>query len=112
MTQKTAKSRAIARRRAELAAKGVYECMGACRKTKPLAEGIVVTWGNNVMLAICPECFPATPILMRRTEQGVAVEVADKSAWQSPLIIARDLSDVAKFVSQEALPKFKKVSME
>ena len=107
----SSKSRAIARRRAELAHRGVFECMGECRRTRPLASGIVVTWGGNVLLAICPECFPNTPIIMRRGPQGVKVEIADRSQWPADLVVAKDLSQLDTFVGEKALSKFKKMEL-
>jgi len=108
----SAKSRMIARRRAEHAARGVYECMGACKQVHPLSEGIVVTWGNNVLLAICPACFPDAPIKIGKCAKGIEVgflNVADKPA---DILAVSDMSSAKDFIAQSALPEFNKFKLE
>ena len=78
--RKLAESRARLRAAAALAELGSYRCGGRCRKVKPMKEGLVVTWGGNILFGICPECFPASPVVMRR-------KLADgqESVWVGPL---------------------------
>jgi len=83
--------------------------MGKCKGIYQLPDGIVVTWGGNVLLAICPACFPETPIIMRRHPRGIEVKVMDDAAKPADLIVASDLSQVNEFVSKESLSKFKKI---
>lgn len=49
---------------AKLADQGQYSCR-FCRKVKPIKEGIVVTWGGNVLFGLCPACYPGRPIVIK-----------------------------------------------
>jgi hypothetical protein len=62
-----AETRARVRAAAELAAEcEAYQCR-FCQAIKPLSEGIVVTWGGSVLFAMCPQCFPGAPIVIKET---------------------------------------------
>lgn len=103
------RSRELARQKAELAAKGLYKCMGKCKGIYPLNDGIVTTWGGNVLLAICPTCFPETPMLIRRHPRGIEVKKLEDASAPADLVMAKDISEVSDFVSQDTVAKFKKV---
>jgi len=105
--------RARARATAELAAQGLYQCMGRCRKIYPLAKGIVVTWGGNVLFAVCPECFPEIPVVLKRKlnsngQQAIYVGPLKEADRPADIVPASSLSQVSEFVSKDALAKFKR----
>ena len=56
-----------------LAAKGRYRCR-VCRKEGPQQQGLLVTYGGNVLLAICPACV-AAPITISRDGSAISVEL-------------------------------------
>ena len=85
--------------------------MGRCKRIKPLNEGIVTTWGGNVLLAICPECFPDTPLLMRKHPRGIEAKVANDHRDPPDLVVTSDMSEVDRYVGQEALSKSKKTEL-
>lgn len=109
-----AASRVRARQAMELAQLGKYRCMGRCRKVKDLHEGIVVTWGGNVLFGMCPECFPAVPIVMREREmlsggRGIYVgPLNEQDRAQANVVPVADLSEVGGFVPAEALAQYER----
>jgi len=78
--RRLAESRARLRAAAALAELGSYRCGGKCRQVKPMKEGLVVTWGGNILFGICPECFPASPVVMKRKLAN-----GQESVWVGPL---------------------------
>ena len=90
----------------------MYQCR-FCRKTKPLSEGIVTTWGGNVLFALCPECHPDRPIIMEVREdsqgcKGVFVGFLRAEDIPPDILPVSSLTQVDRFVSQAALSKYER----
>lgn len=90
--------------------------MGKCRQVKKLPEGIVVTWGGNVMFAMCPACFPESGIKMipieRDGKRGVAIGHLREAEQPPDILPISHLSQVNDFVSKDALAKYESMPMD
>jgi len=108
-------SHARQRAAASLAAEGKYTCR-FCYKAKELHEGIVITWGGNVMFAFCPACFPDRKILMeqRVDSQGrpcVYVGYLKDTERPPDILVASNLQQAKSLVPKQALSQFKKTEL-
>lgn len=107
---------ARARASADLARAGLYSCR-FCHQTKPLQEGIVVTWGGNVMFALCPECYPGRPIVLEerkdsRGERAVYIGFLKSQDHPVDILPVRDISKVSDYVPKGTLAKYERRALD
>lgn len=81
-----------------------------CRKVYPLADGLIVVWGGNVLLGVCSDCGVKEPIVLRPVEDGV--EVRPLSNFRpADILVVSSLSQVDSFLPKPALSKFTKFEL-
>jgi len=94
-----------------LAEAGQYRC-NYCRSTKPLADGIVVTWGGQVFFALCPECFPGRPVTIEEATLSSGkpgIRVGFKNSSDAPLVqLVRGEHEARTFIASQALAERQK----
>jgi len=105
-----AESLARSRESVTLADQGLYRCR-FCKQTKPLAEGIVVSWGGAVIFALCPACHPGRPIVMKEScmstgQRSVAVTFLREEDRPADLLVVGGMQQVNQFVPKETLKQF------
>lgn len=106
-------SMARQRAAAELASQGKYRCR-FCQQVKPLPEGVVVTWGGNVMFALCPTCYPKRPIIMEQRNDdegrpGLYVGFLRPEDHPADIVPVSSMSQLHDFASAEAIAKVERI---
>jgi len=98
------------REESELAGRGLFRCR-KCSRTRQLDQGLIVTYGGNVMFAICPECLPGTPLVIERRENAFYVGPLKQEDRRANLLLVKDMSVVDAFAGQAGLAKRRKMEL-
>jgi hypothetical protein len=89
-------------RMARIAHSGEYECF-RCRKIDKQENGLVVAFGGGILLAMCPECMDAGPVMIRR--EGGYIRVTMPRPTDNLVVQASQIPDAGLAVANPDVTK-------